>query len=322
MHLPTHNTIHGGPADLKIFGRSCFNLVFEVELNKSTKSTITTMTNTTTTNNTTTSTATPPDVLVMDLNDFFAVPTTTLQQYDIDPYHLFIDDLHSFTAKYYNYAKYSEIALFIDDLYMKRIHTQLYLWVCFDVLQSDGVEFNDHHITSLTHITSYTNPRPLNIPTFDLTKILRNSADIIPVIQKARTQRITAHPQQLSTSNTLGNITGGHNITSTPVVHHQLLEYSNPKHWKNFVTHVLTEVLPSVVDKVASISPSHVGILYYNRDHIDEIALHQLVRKEFNCSTQTIKDFVLKNNKDDVIFDEVSNAVSFEFQVVIYVAAG
>lgn len=281
----------------------------------------TTLTATTTTT-TTSSTTTLPDVLIMDLNDFFAVPTTTLQQYDLDSYHLFIDDLQSYTVEEYKgCAKYSEIALFIDDLYMKRIHTQLYLWACFDVLQSNGVDLNDHHITSLTHIST-TKRRPLKIPIFDLTKILRNSADIIPVIQKVRTERIRYNSLHLSTSNTLRNVAGGHNITCTPVVYHELIGYAEPKHWKNFITHVLTEVLPSVMDMVASISPSDVSILYDDDVDIDKKALQQLVRHEFNCSTQTIKDFVLNNNKDDVIFDNFSNATSLEFQVVIYLLTG
>ena len=290
---------------------------------KPTKTATTNTATATTTTNTATATAsttTPPDVLIMHLRDFFQVPTTTLQQYDIDPYHVFIDDLQSYfvSAKRKDDVRYSEIAMFIDDLYMKRIHTPLYLWVCFDVLQSADVIFDDHHITSLTHIT-VSQPRPLNIPEFNLTKILRNSADIIPIIQKTRSEIITTRPQELSALNTLGNVTGGHNITCTPVVYHELLKNTEEKHRKSFITHVLAEVLPQVVDMVASISPSDVAILYEKDDNIDKTALQQLVSTNFHCKTQTINDFAHHDNKDDVILDNVFKVSSFEFQVVVFV---
>ena len=282
----------------------------------------------TTTNSTTTpsnSTAAPPDVLIIGLKDFFGVPSTTLLEYDIDSFDVFIDDLQSFESlgDFYERrnANFSDIAEFVDNTFMTRVNTPLYLWVCFDMLQCEFLEgYDDNAIKTFTHLND-TSPRHFNIPTFHLTKILRNSADIIPLIQGIRAHELANNPYVRTAAS--NNVTAGHNITCTPVVYHKISENTDALYVRAFVTQRLHEVLPHVARMIEGRSPSDVAILYrvyrQSDNFIDKSALENIVRTNFKCTIQTIKDFELHNNKDDVIFDYWHNSPSFEFEVVVAV---
>ena len=172
-----------------------------------------------------------------------------------------------------------------------------------------------------------TTPRHFNIPTFHLTKILRNSADIIPLIQDLRAGTVAEYPHLRAASS--DNETAGHNITCTPVVYHTISENTDDddddddEYSRAFVIQMLDEVLPQVARMVEGRSPSDVAILYDNL-RIDVSALENLVenlvKKNFKCNTQTIKDLELLKNKDCLIFDEWDNSPSFEFEVVVAVS--
>ena len=278
----------------------------------------------TTTNSTTTpsnSTAAPPDVLIIGLKDFFGVPSTTLLEYDIDSFDVFIDDLQSFESlgDFYERrnANFSDIAEFVDNTFMTRVNTPLYLWVCFDMLQCEFLEgYDDNAIKTFTHLND-TSPRHFNIPTFHLTKILRNSADIVPLVQDIRVVRV-ARTAALRTAAS-NNETAGHNITCAPVVYHRISDNTDAQYIRAFVTQMLDEVLPQVARMIEDCSPSDVAILQEYDNIVNKSALENIVRTNFKCTIQTIKDFELHNNKDNVIFDRLINSPSFEFDIVVAV---
>ena len=257
------------------------------------------------------------DVIIVTLRSFFEVTAATLNAYDLFNYNVFIDDLQCYDVKFRSgHATYPEIAAFIDKIYANALVNDLYLWCCFDLLQSASFDFDGRYIISLLYDNANT-VRPLKIPIYELTDILRNTEEIIKVVTDVRTQRIQTH--NISPC-VVQEVKKGHSITCAPPVYHKLKQGADGKHQDLFVVERTAEELEKLVKVTPALKPTHIAILYDPfLSHICEQQLRELVRKAFNCNLQTIRESLTDGNVDNIVFDNVYKAMSFETLCVLYV---
>eukprot|EP00493_Phyllostaurus_siculus_P022613 UN22947 len=137
-------------------------------------------------------------IFVVDSKKFF---DGDILSYNLDLYNVFIDDLQTVTN--------SSIKDFVDTQYTNACRTNKYFWVCNDTLQNPNPR---------------TEPLDFSIPRKELTKMLRNSSNIIPLVMEMRKDAMDL----LSHDATMfPEVKPGHNIAGAPVILHQLEDVSS-----------------------------------------------------------------------------------------------
>ena len=160
------------------------------------------------------------NIYIMTLEDFFHVDCDTLMSYDLNEYHLFVDDFQSLI--FYDYINYCELDIttsfydigdFIDKWYESCRNSGRYLWVLMDVVQgwllSD--EEYDGKFSHYLFLTPQHNPRTFNIPIVHLNHTMRNTTDIATLNNEYRDLYIN-HPDYNTSSHVLPTPSMGHNI--------------------------------------------------------------------------------------------------------------
>ena len=147
------------------------------------------------------------------IGGLFGVEPDNLKSYDINGYHVIIDDLQSLRLVSYSdfdpNVTFKDVVLFIERVYESLKETDISFWCAVDEGQSYGVDVdNNDYVTTLFN-TDDTTSRQLNIPIFLLNKILRNSVEVSIVVQKVRNMRITNNE---ATYMVFGNHSTGHRI--------------------------------------------------------------------------------------------------------------
>ena len=201
-------------------------------------------------------TSSPPScqVVIVELQKFFKVPSETLLSYDISLFHLLVDDLHGYKLKDEdNCSDFTDIGDFVDYAYsVSKLNDKL-CWFGLDVAQqchygrSYGRNGEESKVTGLflTNsglLTSSDSRRTFNIPVVVMNQILRNSKEIIMVLESARETQ--AKVRELNTSMMIPDIHCGHHITSQKLVYHKLNVYRlNEVTKKKFVCARIEELL-------------------------------------------------------------------------------
>ena len=267
----------------------------------------------------------PPNsnqVIIIDLDDFFQrVTPETIKGYNIRGYNIFIDDLQALDL-YGSKCTFQDVAEFVDRAYLAAAAAELHLWVSVDVGESRNVGVNDS-IASL-FFTNVITPRPLKIPVYYLSRVLRNSVEISAATLKLRTERISATGGQNTIYNS--NLTPGHRITCDSIQYHFLETWTGD--WEKsaplFVAErVLGELTPLLIQN-SPVKPQDIAIITDDKESANVIKQHveQMLKTHFNIvRTQTIEDLITFRRYDVPIFDELQNTASFETPVAFYVRA-
>ena len=117
-----------------------------------------------------------------------------------------------------------------------------------------------------------------------------------------------------------GEMGPGHHITGAPILYHKLSQQNDKKHYEPFVLHMLERELDTLLKGSPSFNASDVAILLDGgfKSGLDE-SIPKLIQQKQGFGVQTIEDFILTGNKDNVVLDGVDNAMSYEVPCVLYI---
>ena len=272
-------------------------------------------------------------VVIMTLNDFFHVTTSTLNAYTthITQYHIFIDDMQALNFNEStsdsdsdsnsdpSTCKFPDVANFIEQVHAGMSSDNVF-WVLVDVGQCEEVDVNNNFITSMFHVSGNT-PRPLHIPVYFLKKILRNTVEIISVTQDVRNKRIT---DSVAEARIPTDTTAGHRVRAQGVQYHYLASYTGGRgNWEKsaplFVLQLLETTLKPLIHTTTH---NEIAIIYDTNITNFKHEVETMLNTTFNIPrTQTIEQKIVSGD-DVIICDETKNVPSFECAVVVYLCGG
>ena len=195
---------------------------------------------------------------------------------------------------------------FIDNHYINACRTNNYFWVCNDFLQ------NPYTLTK---------PPYFSIPRKELTKMLRNSSNIIPVVMEARkdVMKWMSHDATM-----FPEVKPGHNIAGAPVIWHQLEDVlyrivSSDDDELSFRVQMVRQEMNVLLKGELTFRPSDITILYDINHSDTEQQISDLLKQEFKLDMTTMKDHVKYGNNDKVVFGYGQDCMSHEAPCVIYI---
>ena len=270
----------------------------------------------------------------LTVKKFFRVPRQTLLSYDTSLFNLFVDDLHGYQPYVYeDVSTYHDIGDFVNSAYITSSWNNHHCWFGMDDVQigvsyvSGNVEYNPTGIL----YTRSGSERKLDIPVVVMDQILRNTKDIVNVMEDARNKQ--ADHCQLDSSMLIPNIGCGHHIAGQRVVYHKLKKITDDKEWKKVgsefictrveeLLHTLTSTSSSSTSSPPQFDFSTVAILfeYDGQDlSLHKSPLEQMLLTKFTLGVQTIEQQLLTNNHTNVVMDHCGNIQSYETAVVVFV---
>ena len=116
------------------------------------------------------------NVFIMDLDSFFDDEHTNFMDYDINNYHIFIDDLHNMSR--YSNTTFFDVGDFVDQTYTTCETLDTYMWIMVDILQGRTGSTRGMFSKDL-FLTEDKKQREYNISTVHLFHVMRNTENII-----------------------------------------------------------------------------------------------------------------------------------------------
>lgn len=229
--------------------------------------------------------------------------------YDLKLYHVFIDDIQTAltTAKRVDHLKD-----FVDKHYNVSCQTGKYFWLCNDVVQ---VRYQIN--------LEYSPPPLFAIPKINLTRILRNTSKIIPVVMEAREKEIMVFGpfHQM-----LPEVIPGHHIHGAPIIFH--LKEKQPSDidgtLMRFALQMVKQEMRILLERSSSFRPSDIAIIFDNLLTLqhDQDVIGYMLKQEYNLETATIRDHVMNENTQKVVIGTSKDCMSYEAPCVIYIDTG
>ena len=270
----------------------------------------------------------PPscDVIIITVKNFFSVPRQTLMSYDLSLFNLFVDDIHGYQPyEYENVSTYTAIGDFVNSAYITSSWNNHHCWFGVDEVQQGWYDSNcEMRLNTAGILYKRGGERKLDIPVVIMDQILRNTKDIVNVMEEARKEQ--ASTCRLETSMLIPNIGCGHHIAGQRVVYHKLMMIGPEERVRSeFICERVEELFHTLSSTSSSPSPqfdfSTVAILfesdYFLSPHKSPI--EQMLLTKFALGTQTIEQQLLTNNHTNVVMDTCDNIQSYEAAVVVYV---
>ena len=258
------------------------------------------------------------DVLLIKMSDF----SCTCQP-DISDYHVFVDDVHAFDAAGRSTADFMDLTYVLKSRCQQTdFETKLYTWFALDAMQE--------HIYDVDHKQSpfnllYTHGKELirGIPTYNLTKVLRNSLEITHTIMKIRLDAIKEKqiPSHMVTSHE-----EGHNIHGAHVEIHILTNCGDRDEVISlFLAEIsLKEIGLLVANNITTnqrLQPKDIAIIYDNPDYSDVITdIKNMLSTKFDIKYGTVEGQLNRNT--DMVVDSIHEINSAEWPCVIYITTG
>ena len=120
----------------------------------------------------------------------------------------------------------------------------------------------------------------------------------------------------------------GHNIAGAPILLH-LLKGGSTDDRMSFKVFMVIQEIRVLLKGNPSFRPSDITILFGNSLWVKESDIRQkqqpisdMLKQEFKLDTTTIKDHVINNHKDKVVFGDVGECMSYESPCVIFIDSG
>ena len=120
-------------------------------------------------------------------------------------------------------------------------------------------------------------------------------------------------------------VTPGHHISDSPVTFHH---FNHGTHdydiAKRFSVHIVKQEMSILMEEQFSFRPSDLAIIFGEAYILDDYqnAIDRMLKQEYNLEMTTIRDHVMNDNTDKVVFGKMEDCMSYKAPFVIFIGMG